>query len=642
MKRALFLIAACFIFYSSYAGSDIDIEKIKSRYAKYNAVILNQDFNFLIDVVHDSLVVTQTNSKRLLIINEHSKGFTNDYIYYNTFTNIQKKEAYTLIPKGKKYDKVEANNFIESHNIDGSVFYDDSKTIQFSYPALQEGAIASLDYTINYNNPRFIRMSYLQSYVPIINSKIRVKIHRDVKVDYKLFNDNDLNINFKEYSQGKYRYLEWEVNNVEPFKYLSGKYYSIPFYSPHVAIYINETNINGQKKKYFGTINDLYQYYQGFISEMNKTPSSDLELLVNNLTVGLSDKEKMKAIYYWVQNNIKYVAYEQGYLGLIPSSATEVFTKRFGDCKGMSSLIIEMMNLCGLSAHYTWVGTRRIPYSYNEFPLPAVDNHMIATYLKKDSVIILDGTFKYLDYGIYPYNIQGKELMIGLDKDQFKIFKVPVSPASYSVVFDSANISLSDNTIIGKAKRIHKGFNKGELAYAMDGVKENDYNKSFSKLLNKGSNKFKVENHQVINLFKHDIPAEVDYEFVLHDYIKKIQDNIYVNLNLDKSYQALMIDTSSIYGPIENDFYLTESFITRFEIPKGYEISFIPEDGEFDYKEFRFSIKYRKEGNFIIQERVIVFEFLVLLEDKISKWNEMIKQLSKQYKSSVVLKKIDF
>ena len=174
----------------------------------------------------------------------------------------------------------------------------------------------------------------------------------------------------------------------------------------------------------------------------------------------------------------------------------------------------------------------------------------------------------------------------------------------------------------------------------MDGVKETDYNKKFTKLFNKGSNKFKVEDHQAYNLFERDIPAVVHYDFILNDYCRKLNDDIYVNINLDKSYQELLIDTTKVmFTPIENDFHFTEKFICRFEIPDGYEVAFIPDNGYFEDNNFRFSIYYSQVKNYIILEKEIVFEFLILLEDQIEQWNQMINQLNKHYRSSLVLKK---
>lgn len=636
-KVFLFLIL---IFNLHAFAQTMSIDDIKRKYSKYNAVITNQEFFYVFDIVKDSLLVKQHNSKEVLILNDHSKGFTNDYIYNGSFSSISNIQASTLVPKGKGYEKMVVTQFKESHDMDGSVFYDDSKTIHFAYPSLKHDAKTSLKYSIDYLNPRFIRQSYFQSFVPIIQSKVIVKVHKDIKIGYKLFNDHLIKLKHHQYSKGKYNYFVWEVNDILPYKYLGANHFGISHFSPHIALFVEHVKLKSGVQKYYSSVDELYHYYYQLVSRMENNSSDAMKQLVEEITRDLNDWGKAKAIYYWVQNNIKYVAYLQGYMGFVPVSPSEVFAKRFGDCKGMSALLNKMMELAGLHSRLSWVGTRRIPYAYNELPLPAVDNHMVTSYLSGDSVIIMDGTFNFLDFGVYPYHIQGKEVLIGIDDQNYRIFKVPVSPSSYSMVYDSVAIAINGNSIKGSAKRIHTGFNKMELAYAMDGVKEDKYTRSFTRHFSKGNNKFKVDTFSVINLFRHDMPAEVNYDFTLDDYYSALKDEIFINLNLDKSLQNMKVDTSLQYSPIINDFYCIEKCITWFEIPEGYAVTFIPGDDAFDDNDFKFSLKYFKKDNYIILEKVITLDFFILPDDKLAVWNKMVDQLNKNYRLTLALKRI--
>ena len=265
---------------------------------------------------------------------------------------------------------------------------------------------------------------------------------------------------------------------------------------------------------------------------------------------------------------------------------------------------------------------------------------MIAAYLHNDSIILLDATDKFIDFGIPPYYIQDKEVLVGLDSSNHLIYRTPIMPADYSMISDSVILKLDGNSITGTATREHKGYNKLELDYALDEVNEDDYEKKFSRLFNKGNNKFKVESCAVSDLFEHDSVTRVEYDFTLFDYCRLIGDDIYVNMNLDKKYKEMKIDTSSIHAPIENDFYCIERTINTLQIPDGYQLDYLPEGGSFEWDGFGFDISYRENGNSITMEKVIRFEFLVLLEDRFEDWNEMIKQLNRQYRSSLVLKKI--
>lgn len=633
--KHLVIMLGFMVFFSTV----LTASNLQDKYKAYNGVIKNLEFSYVIDVKGDSLAITQTNTKEVELLTEH-KGFTKDYIFFSGFTSISDKEAYTLVPNSKGFDKLNVEQFQESNSTDGGIFYDDSKILQFTYPSVENGASTYLKYTINYKNPRFLRACYLQSYLPVEKVKVSVKVHRDVELGFKMFNEENADISFKEYKKGKYTYYEWTAAEVMPYQYEVGNYYTASYFTPHISFYLKKSTINDKTVAYFGTPKQLYDYYYDFVDDVNINPSDELKGIVKEITANLSDEEKARAIYYWVHKNIKYVAYEQGYAGFIPTEATEVLSKRFGDCKGMSSLIKTMMDLAGLPTYYTWVGTRHIPYTYGELPLPSVDNHMIASRIVNDSLILLDGTFEYLDYGVYPYHIQGKEVLVGKGREDFQIFKVPISPASYSVVSDSVVVEMKDLKVLGSATVSYHGFNKLELAHRMDGVKQENYHKTFSRIFNKGNNKFRVTSEKVSDLFKYDVPAKVDYEFEISDYYKEIGDELYLNLNLDKSFRTMLVDTTGTISPVQNDFYCTERFVTQFKIPQGYEVTYIPKGGSFRDDKFGYEIKYKKEGDYIVLEKEFVLSFFILLEDKIPTWNKMIKSLNKNYRQTLVLKKI--
>ena len=133
---------------------------------------------------------------------------------------------------------------------------------------------------------------------------------------------------------------------------------------------------------------------------------------LSKITAGkTTDVDKIKAIYYWVQDNVRYIAYEDGYSGYIPSSAQDVLAKKYGDCKGMANLLTEMMKLSGYDAHFTWIGTRHIPYPQST-PALCVNNHAICTLNYGGKSYYLDGTESYVPFGENAFRIQGKEVMI--------------------------------------------------------------------------------------------------------------------------------------------------------------------------------------------------------------------------------------
>jgi hypothetical protein len=474
----------------------------------------------------------------------------------------------------------------------------------------------------------------------VINAKVVVKVHRDIEVGFRLFNEDAVDLIFRQYSRGRYNYYEWEAINVPAFRYLSARHFGIRHHSPHIAVYVKEVNHKGNKESWYGGVDDLYRFYRHLMRDMDTRHTLEMKNLVDQLTDGLTEKEKIKAIYYWVQQNIRYVAYIDGYKGFIPAPPAEVFNKRFGDCKGMSVLLQKMLELAGIQAHLAWVGTRDIPYSYEQCPLPTVDNHMVVALDYNNQTLILDATFNYLDLGKYPYTLKGKEVLIGISEDEYRLFAVPVSSYTQNSVVDSVTVSISNAALSGQGFRTHKGFNKLDLAYAMRRVPAADYGKKFTSLFEKGNNKFRVDSWETSHLFDYDVPASVAYNFTLEDYVMSMDDEIYVNLNLDRSYHNMRMDTTSRFSPVVNDFPFTETHITRLLIPEGYTVSYMPNDEEFVYDDFRVSFRYSNEGDHIILHREIVFDFLKLREDKFEQWNAMVAHLVRNYRMTAVLKQI--
>ena len=69
---------------------------------------------------------------------------------------------------------------------------------------------------------------------------------------------------------------------------------------------------NNETKKLLDGVGGLYSWYYSLVENINKEDTDpELEVLVAELIKGkTSDLEKVKALYYWTQKNIKYIAFE--------------------------------------------------------------------------------------------------------------------------------------------------------------------------------------------------------------------------------------------------------------------------------------------------------------------------------------------
>jgi len=183
------------------------------------------------------------------------------------------------------------------------------------------------------------------------------------------------------------------------------------FLYPHILILAKSFIHDDEKKNIFSSTQDQYNWYKSLVNSLENDNTIIKDKVTSLTAEAKNDEEKIKNIYYWVQDNIRYIAFEDGIAGFKPDEASSVFNKKYGDCKGMANLTKQMLIEAGFDARLTWIGTKRIAYDYST-PNLSVDNHMICTLIKDGKTIFLDGTEKFNVFGEYANRIQGKQALI--------------------------------------------------------------------------------------------------------------------------------------------------------------------------------------------------------------------------------------
>jgi hypothetical protein len=367
--------------------------------------------------------------------------------------------------------------------------------------------------------------------------------------------------------------------------------------------------------------------------------SPELRNITDSLVKGVSSaEEKARRIYKWVQKNIKYVAFEEGMEGFVPREASLVCNRRFGDCKDMASILTIMLNHAGVPAYYTWIGSRALPYDYTDVHLPITDNHMISTIKLDTGYVFLDGTDSYCVFGAPSGHIQGKQALVGINENEYKIIRVPEYPKEKSQLVDTTYLDLTDKAISGSVSINMTGYYATDMYATMNYTNEKDREKYMRGYFNRGSNKFRLS--------KYDIPRtdnpntfRLTGQFELQDYGKKIADEWYLNLNLFKFYEHQEIDYPKRDIPIEREFKGTSKYVTILNIPEGYKVSYLPESKSFHNDVWGFDITYEQKKDQVVMTQSFENNHLLLQPDKFPSWNKVLENLFPLYKETISLSK---
>ncbi len=643
LNKLLLVVAAMLMTGAADAQKTAEREKYDSIAAKYKnerAVYTTCTERLVITQEDGELKANKYASMEKLMISDLSLPADNkDYFWTDDFNQVVDASGESMNPdKNGGYKRENNCGFGEGGQITG-YFYDDIRFIEAYYTRLAKNSVTRTKYTLENEDITLLPMFEFQSYLPIVNTVFEVEAPAYVNIKFAIKNDDHIKMKLIEEERDGKIIHKFIVNDLPAFK----NYNDIPqlYYRPHIIPYIASFRFTGSKKDSVILKNPdaLYKYEYAHVKDMNIKQDTSLKRIVKELTKNdKTDREKAAHIYNWVQKNIHYIGFEKGQQGFIPRPADTVYKRKYGDCKDMASMSMAMCREAGLKAYFAVIGTTDIPYTFEEMPNAWCTNHMICAVKLDDDWVFLDGTDNIQPFGENRYDIQGKEALIAIDANNYKIVKIPVAPADKSVVTDSTFMHLSYTHLEGNVKQYNTGYPAWYIARVMNYLKEKDRDKAIRGLLLRGSDKYKLAKYDVNADETGNKNAVLTADFRIEDYAQKVGKEYYVNMNLDRKFgDQRMNDSERKVGYLYPNKEKTKEIVV-LDIPEGYKVTHLPAeahgglDGVWNYK-----ISYKADKKKIVLTKEYELQSLSLSEKQFAQNNKVIDDLNHVYKESVVL-----
>jgi hypothetical protein len=471
------------------------------------------------------------------------------------------------------------------------------------------------------------------------NAELTVVCPNNVQFDYRLFGYETDKIKLVVTQKGDNKIYHWQMNEIPKYHRASG-HVDRSYYLPHIRLFLKSyQQKNGEVQYFTPDVQHLFNWYVKITQPSQTQPNAAMRALTDSLLAPLqTDLEKVKTVYEWVQDNIKYIAFSEGYEGQIPRNPVDVFRWRYGDCKDMSFLIYTLLKPYGLHALPTWVGTRSLPYKYTELPSIHTDNHLINVYQDKDEKIyILDGTSKGLNINYPSAFTQGKQCLMYENDAQYRILEIPVVQPHDNLSKTMNELTFSGDTLFGKGIFEAKGYlaQKAIAEIKRAGIKKHDV---YEELFSVGSNKFKLKNVFPLCMSR-DSGFKANYSFLIPNYITSTKGEVFINLNLAKELANEQWE-SKIVIPMEFDYLTEEIYNIVLNIPENYMVTYIPENLEIDNEIFSAGFIYELKGNSLHFNKYLIQKKLVVPVELFHLYNETVERVCKMYKKCVVLSEL--
>ena len=347
------------------------------------------------------------------ILNSSGHRYLNIAIPYTTESTVDHIQARTISPEGKitvlKKEAVFDITFYPNF-----VFYSDQRAKLFTMPAVEDGSLIEYEYRLNIGTRTFWHSWNFQDNVPTLLSRFTLVEPSDWDVHYQLYGI-DIEPRVEEGPRGFKSTYVWETRDVDGRKYEVG----MPSYRETVArLALAPAGVEKWK--------DVAEWYYD-ISEPQIRAGSGVKKLASTLTEGIRDDEdRLKRIYEWVRDHIRYIAVSIGIGGFQPHPAEDILVNRYGDCKDMTTLLCSMVREAGMDAYEVLVSTWQNGQPDTTLPSQLQFNHVIA-YCPTvgDSGIWMDATEKGCPFGRLPWYDQGMPvLVVGKEGEA----RLPITP----------------------------------------------------------------------------------------------------------------------------------------------------------------------------------------------------------------------
>ncbi|MDR2064817.1 MAG: DUF3857 and transglutaminase domain-containing protein [Prevotellaceae bacterium] len=622
-----FLIVTVFLFASinvpaqNYAADNIPEDLKKNS----NAVVRYSYTEF---VYNDIKSATEKNIYVITILNRQGDDLSEFVCYGDKFRNLKSFSGEIYDRDGKLIRKIKRSEIKETeyskHLASDSKYYFLSPQTSY-YP-----------YTIKYEYETEWKNGILSFPVFSPVSTYNVSLERAV---YKLslpknceYLSKNLNTDIKPIisNSGASDICEWTLDNFaaiksEPFSPPASEIFPLIYLTPSNFYYDNTTgNQNGWEN---------YGKWQWSLLQGRDLLPSELKQKISDITKGLTDREKVKALYDYLGKHTRYVSIQLGIGGLQPMTAEEVYRNKFGDCKALSNFMKAMLQECGIESYYTEISVKN-KRIFKDYASALQTNHVILQVPLENETVWLECTNPEIPFGYVHEDIAGHDALV-YKNGTAHFVTLPQNPDSLNLMKQNITVNISDDGFAGVHVDKHYELQQYESIASIVKLEEKDKINRLQKMIDLPLSTIK---NLKINEYKNSTPViHIDFDVDVHKYGNISGSRFFIpvnpfNKNSFKPDKERNMDISITRGYKDID-----TIIVNFPAAMTVEAMPKPISEKSDFGECIFDIKYEKGKIQIIQ--IFFLRSGNYPKEKYEEFLTFMKNISKIESSKIVLKR---
>ncbi|HTY45265.1 MAG TPA: DUF3857 domain-containing protein [Patescibacteria group bacterium] len=567
------------------------------------------------------------------ILNERGKEeFAETGVDYDsTYEKVDLVYARTIKPNG---DVVQVGS---RHIRDVSKYlnfplYSNARVFIISFPEITEGAVIEYEVRVSgselINKKDFILGYPLQSSQPILSADFSVVLPQDRELFIKNINEtyNNFGADLKprvERAHGQTLYL-WHFRDIPQI---------IPESNMPPAIRINPALLLST----FSSWQQIYDWWWKLAQDKIRADTA-IRQKVNELVAGLvSDDDRVRAVYNFCAQKIRYVAVEYGRAGYEPHRAEDVFKNKYGDCKDQAILLVAMLKEAGFTAWPVLIATRDYYDLNQDFPA-ALFNHCIAAVSFKGQIVFLDPTAETCPFADLPVGDQRRAVLV-IKGDGYAIEQTPLYPPPHNLIRQHLAIRVNPDETITAVKDIATaGIYDQAQRYWLRYTPPELVEQTLKEKIQGISIGSRLEGYQIQNKDDLNQPLALRYTFQGPEYFT-VAGRLRLMPQLTEADTSVVAKDTRKY-PIDFGALDTKETIIEVAIPATLKVQYIPEDVVIDSPWIKYDVRYTRKGDTLYVHQKVEVKTDSVPVQEYGRFKSVYEGLAKKIKQRVVLEEV--
>lgn len=498
---------------------------------------------------------------------------------------------------------------------------------------------SGMDYPFTYEleyETKFKGIAAIPSWKPIggyhvstEKSSLSIRSKKGYKIKYK-----EKNLKVDKEINGEEEILRW---NIENFPAIKMERYSSELMKKNPSLDL--APLDFELDGYAGSTrswNDFGKWYNSILNdtkELSEDAKNEIRALISE---DMSEEEKIKTLYQYLQDNSRYVSIQLGIGGFKPFEPDFIHEKKYGDCKALSYYTQAMLDAVGIKSNLVLVNSGKYADEVDpDFPSNQFNHLFLCVPQEKDS-IWLECTSQTVPFGFMGYHTSDRNVLV-VNDDGAELKRTPKYTKKDNVINSKVEIVLEST-----------GASKGKIHQYFDGL---EYERSLLFYLINKSEKIQkdwVKDYYDISNF--DI-LEYNLGKGKNGHLGELSSSVQMEKfasTVGKRMFFKPIVTNRFKGEIEKpeerktEFNIGETYthtgIYSFEIPTGFEVEKNVKETKIDTKFGSYSLSSKIiEGNKLIIERKFDMNDGEFLAEEFVALADFFKKVRKADKQKIAL-----